>query len=157
MKSICLAGIVASLISVANTGYAQSIEAHRYMGSQGIEIIQNRDTRIADEKSAAPTPTRIAKAGTGSAIIPASVSRDTKMKVTPKQQGERDQDRLTILKQELLNEAKLYQGKWSALHTPSVKSKLTEGEVQDLKDSVAEHEKNLRALNAEIGRVKVVQ
>lgn len=125
------------------------------MGSQGIEIIQNRS---APARSAA-----LIVAGTQGESGPSAPAVkgtipgqpvDSSLIVSPATQAARDRDRLGILQQELLNEASVFQKKSNILRSPQLLAKLGAEDIAGLKAALVDHESNLRALNAEISRVK---
>jgi hypothetical protein len=120
--------------------WAQSVEARRYVGAGGVEIIQSRDAGTV-VKAAAPA-------------VSAPVAAVREMQISPATQQARDKDRLAILEHELLSEAAAFTKKSQMLQSPSARAKLSSEEVAQLKDSLHGTEENIRALNAEIGRAK---
>jgi hypothetical protein len=137
---------------------AQSTEAARYVNPQGIEVIQARRPPAVEE---AKVPTEkngsVIKAmtGTNPAPVQASAALDSRLLVSNKEQRDRDQDRLAILTQELATENAGLQTKIRVLQDPALKAGLSASDLKRLGETAMDHEKNIRALNAEIGRVRL--
>lgn len=136
---------------------SQSIEAKRYLSVQGIEIVQNRDTRavpVDNKTTVAPPdgkPLPRAVKPTKSAVGPNEVAGNAAV-VSNSDQSLRDQDRLAILRQELNAELTQFQAKTMALQASGVKEKISSEEQQHLRYLVSLHEQNIKALTAEINR-----
>jgi hypothetical protein len=136
---------------------SQSIEAKRYLSTQGIEIVQNRDARAVsvDNKAtgAAPDGKPLSQAAkpTQSAVGSSEVAGKAGV-VSTSDQSLRDQDRLVILRQELNTELAQFQAKTTALQTPGLKEKISVEEQQRLRYLLGLHEQNIKALTAEINR-----
>lgn len=124
--------------ATCGTPFAQSVEALRYVGSHGIEIIQNRNGGARS----APAPAK-ARPLDARVVIPADA------------QAARDRDRLSILQHELVSETGALATKINTLQTPALRDKLPADELVRLKDGLHAHEQNIRSLNAEISRVKL--
>ena len=150
MKSSFFLACAIVLSCTVSDAPAQSTEAARYVNPQGIEVIQAR-------RPPAPEAERADKASapkkTGSTAPPASI--DGKLQVSAKEQSTRDEDRLAILSQELARESASLENKVKILQTPAMKAKLSEDELKRLQETLLDHEKNMRALNAEISRVRL--
>lgn len=148
MKSFRLHLSAAAATLVPLVAGAQTSEAARYTNQQGIEIIQNRP---AEQPASASKPT--VAAAKPSAPEPAAAGvRDARFQISPKDQAERDRDRLAILRQELLKEMEGYQAKNKILHSPSMQASLTDDQLQRVRDTAHAHEQNIRDLNSEINR-----
>ena len=156
MKIVILGAIA---LTFTGTVAAANIEAERYIGAQGIEIIHNRGIKpVPDEKAAPDASNRPQKSSVNTkAIVPAMnnpLAQESKLRISSKEQSALDNDRLAILNQELMTEAATFQTKWKALHSANLKTVMSEEEIVKLQLSVAEHEKNIRALSAEIKRAQ---
>lgn len=148
--------LLGALLPAAVSAQAQSTDASRYVNSQGIEVIQARQPlSVRDDRIA-----QAAKSDNAVREQPAPAPRTTqqamdgRFQVSAAEQAERDLDRLAILQQELMSEAAAFQTKWKTLHTPSMKASLSDEEVARVRETMHNHESNLRALNAEISRVQ---
>jgi hypothetical protein len=130
-------------------------EAKRHVDAQGIEVIQNR-TAGADAKAAAPKSQGSKKEIEKNALAAATAASGGPhpTKVSPREQSERDLERVEILKQELQTEQLLYQRNVALLQAPNVKAMLSEHELQRLKYTLGLHERNVKSLKAEIGRAE---
>lgn len=160
MKQLVLFAFVVSAMSAGAGACAQSIEASRYVNRDGIEVIQARpqaDTEAAGSvvmTDAAPKQTRAAKAPSLNLQQTVQVMPDRRMQVSASEQRARDKDRLTILNQELYKELAEFETKNKVLKTPSMRGKLPEAELARLRELASDHEKNIRALMAEISGVR---
>jgi hypothetical protein len=85
---------------------------------------------------------------------PASPGGDVKLQIPAATQRSRDRDRLTILTQELASESEAFESKFKIMQTPALKAKLNAQEAVRLQETLLDHEKNIRALHAEIGRAR---
>lgn len=131
---------------------AQHADATRYRNAQGIEVIQNRSASVREELAAQPAP--VSREAQGAAIAPKAGPQDAAFQISAKEQAQRDRDRQTILQDELGREIEAYQGKVRMLQANTVKASLPDDQVARLKELAAVHEKNIRALQAELGRVR---
>ncbi len=131
---------------------AQTTDATRYTNAQGVEVIQNRPPAPLAATAAAPAAVTEKPANTGKPAKEAASAHDARFQIAAREQNERDRDRLAILRQELLKEMEDYQTKSRILHSPSMKSSLTEEQLQRLQQTAHAHEQNIRDLNAEINR-----
>ncbi|MDP2369510.1 hypothetical protein [Rhodoferax sp.] len=143
----------------ANQGLAQGHEARRYTSAQGIEMVQNRGA-LVDQSLALP-PLAGGKTTNGGAVkappaaLPTTPAHGASgARVSTADQAERDLDRLTILQRELGNEVVLLRSVTHSLATPELRSKLAADEVQRLAYLSGLHEQNIKALTAEIKRVR---
>lgn len=124
----------------------QGLEAKRYRNADGVEVLTSR----ALPPAPAPAPVQGVAAG------PARASGGMPtVRVAPQDQATRDRDRLAILNGELMLEAQALSTKRQALNSPRAGLDLTSVQVQALRDDVARHEENIRALNREIRRMPV--
>lgn len=143
--------VSAVLILTGSAAQAQNSDAARYVNEQGIEVIQPRRSAAAPDSTAALPKASAVKKIAG----PAPAGRnDSKMQVSVKEQLTRDEDRLTILTEELALEGKAFENKIKIMQTPAMKAKLSPEELTRLQETMVGHEKNMRALRAEIGRVR---
>ncbi len=145
----------------------QGLEAKRYRNADGVEVLTSR----ALPPAPAPTPgvaagPASASGASGGAGSPAAAGRSgtpgllpaggaPAIRVAPQDQAARDRDRLAILNGELMLEAQALSTKRQALNSPRAGLDLTSVQVQALRDDVARHEENIRALNREIRRMPV--
>lgn len=140
---------------------AQSTEAARYVNPQGIEVIQaRRPPAVEENRQGADKPTPVSKpapAGTMAAVAPVVRLASSKLQITAQEQRGRDEDRLAILKTELSSESGALDTKLRILGTPAMQAKLTADELKRVQETAADHERNIRALNVEIGRVKLAR
>ena len=146
------------LLPVAGAS-AQSTEAARYVNPQGIEVIQARRPPSAEESRPAPAKQSVVvKTAPGSSpAAPGAAAASGKMQVTAQEQRSRDEDRLAILNAELATESKALETKLRILATPAMQGKLSPDDLKRLQETAVDHEKNIRSLNAEIGRVKLAR
>ena len=156
MKNLLCAGAVVFALVPPRTS-AQSTEAARYVNPQGIEVIQARQPPASLDQQGADKPALVSKPAAGAAKN--SAVRDTtpsssKLPATAQGQRVRDDDRLGILRLELANEGNALENKLRILATPAMQSKLAPDELKRLQETVVDHEKNIRSLNAEIERVR---
>jgi hypothetical protein len=153
----------AGLICAAGAVAAQSPpqqQAQRYIDSQGIEIVQNRNTRAAADKidSLASTADKqrslVSKPSASIAPEPAGTSSRS---VSAKEQGVRDQDRLAILRKELSTELVQLESATTALQNRRLTEKTESPEQLRLQYAVGLAQQNIRALTAELNRTPVVR
>jgi len=142
--------LLASLASVPVL--AQSSDAARYVNAQGVEVIQARRAVKLEEANAAPE--RRLPVTAPRAAIAAGAARST-LKISAHEQYLRDEDRMAILQDELKKEAAEFETKVRLVQTPALKAKLSAEELARVETGLADHEKNLRSLNAEIGRMRL--
>jgi hypothetical protein len=136
---------------------AQSTEAARYVNPQGIEVIQARRAPASEERAHGTDKPGVVIKTAPAAAAAGAASMGGKMQVTAQEQRSRDEDRLAILNAELATENKALETKLRILSTPAMQAKLTPDELRRVQETAADHEKNIRSLNAEIGRVKLVR
>lgn len=139
---------------------SQATEAARYVNAQGIEVIQARaNNPVADQSALNPTPVatpapprRSFSVANGAANIAQAfrVSNDPKLHISAREQSARDRDRLTILQQELMKELTAYEQKTRLLKRSAINGAMPKDEIDRLREVTIDHEKNIRALNAEI-------
>jgi len=136
---------VAWVMALALQAGAETIDAVRYIDPHGVEIIQNR-----------PRPAQAASAG----VMPTVANRPhieeassaTHAHVSVAEQAERDKVRAQVLNEELMTEAGALANDWKQLHGPA---RMTDDQqVAKLQHSIADHESNIRQINAELRRVK---
>jgi len=140
------------------TTFSTPIEASRYRTAEGVEVITGRASALP---STAPGP------GTPAAATPAAKMRDASQvpmlhpvstpvakpaPIPADEQASRDKDRVNILTSELINEGKALEKKRSALRSPKVDAELSTEQQQALREEIARHEANVKALNAELRR-----
>lgn len=148
------------LVIASDSLFARSIEADRHVNAQGIEFIQSRSVP-APKVELAETPKLVTSIKSSIADIkPMTISvvkhgRASDFQISSREQFARDRDRIAILNQELMSETSAFQADWKTLHTPNLKAALSKSEALRLEEAISDHEKNIRALNAEIGRVRV--
>jgi hypothetical protein len=150
MGRFVAASVCATLLTLAfpaTAAFAQSADAARYVNAQGIEVIQSRRTVAAQ----APV-TEAAKNVPRPPAAPAAV--DAKLLIPAKEQAARDQDRLSILKAELKDETSAFETKLRILQAPAANGKLSADERQRIEEAMTRHQNNIRALNAEIARIR---
>jgi hypothetical protein len=132
---------------------ASSNEPDRFVNAQGIEIIQPRAALVTGEaKLSAPGEKPAGKAAPGVVAASFVSASAEKLRVSAKEQQNRDKDRLTILNQELQAEMQAYQTKWKAVHATNAKNALSAEDMAKLQQQVGDHENNIQALQAEIRR-----
>lgn len=137
--------------------FAQSSEAARYVNRQGIEIIASRGSassglgeRMPERRaSKLADPKKMPRPAALSAAIP------DRLFVSARQQAARDQDRLAILQEELKAETTAFESKRRLLHEATTSAKLGPEERRLSEEAMRRHQSNIRALNAEIGRVRI--
>lgn len=149
---------VGTLLALAAGGACcQTTDAARYLNPQGIEVIQpRRQVAVDDAHPRVEKPGGVVKA-TPAAAASAAASAGGKMQVTAQEQRSRDEDRLAILNAELATESKALETKLRILATPAMQGKLSPDDLKRLQETAVDHEKNIRSLNAEIGRVKLAR
>ena len=149
------------LLITANNLFAQSIDAQRYVNAQGVEVIQSRPQPKLEETPSQPSKSTLnikENINNSKPLTPAQGSQHSssgKLQISTIEQGERDRERLAILNQELMSEVAALQTKSKILHSPTMKAKLSEQELQRLQETTNAHEQNIRALNSEISRATV--
>lgn len=141
---------VIALWTAASHAATSATEAPRYVNAQGIEIIHNRAAMPSASESISVPAARVSR----SSILVSQPQREQRAMVSAKEQGDRDKDRAAILQQELGSETTRYQGVLNALSQPNVKERIGDAEWQRLQFARGLHEENIKALNAEIGRVR---
>lgn len=122
---------------------AQTLEARRYRTAEGVEVLTSR---------AAPAPAVVASAPAVQPPAP-PVPVPEARRIPPDTQTERDRERFAILNAELMTEAKALSTKRQALGSPRASQDLTGEQLQALRDSIAAHEENIRAIDREIRRL----
>lgn len=152
--------LIATLIWFALSGpaltHAQSIDAERYVNAQGIEVIQGRRAALA----AAPAPeaeNATVQSTPARPVLrtePAAQARPAAFQIGAGEQDARDRDRLAILKQEMHAENSALEQKIRILQSPEMRAKLDPEQLKRLQETTLEHERNIRALTAEINRAK---
>ena len=149
------AGVIALTLAATDVA-AQSTDAARYVNSQGIEVIQPRRPPAPEPGKTGPADKadRTGSVSSAGSATPAAPI-DAKLRVSAKDQASRDQDRLDILNQELADETKAFETKARILQTPEMKAKLDDEGLKRLQETIIEHGKNIRALQAEISRVRL--
>lgn len=155
----------AMTLSVLAIASAQATEASRYVNRDGIEVIQARSASATSAPAApavagqseAPAPEAVARPRAARAVHsvePSNAPADARLRVSAHEQSARDKDRLAILNQELYKELAEYENKSKVLKSPSMRGKLPEAELTRLRELASDHEKNIRALMAEISGVR---
>ena len=137
--------VLALLLAASLPAVAQNLEARRYRTAEGIEVLTGRPAPA----SSAPAAAQAVPAPLPPAVPPAVQGQ----RVPAAAQAERDRDRLAILNAELMTEGKALADKRRALASPRVALDLTSEQLQALRDSIAGHEENIRALTREIRRL----
>ena len=122
---------------------AQTLEARRYRTAEGVEVLTSR---------AAPVPAAVASAPAMQMPAPSAPAPEAR-RVPPDTQTERDRERFAILNAELMTEAKALSTKRQALGSPRASQDLNSEQLQALRDSIAAHEENIRAIDREIRRL----
>ena len=145
----------AALATAPSFVQAQSAEAWRRINAQGVEVIQARAPAQQEEKVRIQKPagTRVASQDGSAALVAA----DPMLQVSPPQQRSRDEGRLDILTHELAAESAALDKQLRILQSPTLRNKLSGDELKRLEETALDHEKNLRALNAEIGRARIAR
>ena len=121
-------------------------------------MVQNRGAPM--DRSRAPSPLVLGSKSPAAVVTraPATlrspVHSAQRATVSVADQAVRDIDRLAILQQELSKEVSLLHRASHSLATPELKSKLAAEEVQRLAYLSGLHEQNIKALTAEIKRVR---
>jgi len=121
---------------------AQTLEARRYRTTDGVEVLTSRAQAAAPAASAPAVQ-----------VAPPPAAAPEARRVPPDTQTNRDRERFAILNAELMTEAKALTTKRQALTSPRVSMDLTSEQLQALRDSIAAHEENIRAINREIQRL----
>lgn len=151
MKLMKTSVSVVLILTGNSAAYCQATDAARYVNAQGIEVIQARRPQTQSDSHVAAS--KIAALSTTPAL-PNIASSDSRLQISAKVQLSRDQDRLAILNQELATENKAFENKIRIMQTPAMKEKLSPEEQTRLQETLVDHERNMRALKAEIGRVR---
>lgn len=141
---------------------AQSIDAERYVNAQGVEVIQGRRAAPAAAPAPAPAPAPEADNATVPSTParpavrtePAAQARPAAFQIGAGEQDVRDRDRLAILKQEMQAENSALEQKIRILSNKELRSKLDPEQLKRLQETTLEHERNIRALTAEINRAR---
>ncbi len=140
---------------------AHTVEAERFMSAQGVEMIHGRNSNAAglEEKPASASKAKSGVSGAVSDNHSTTKGHDIDFgsTVPPKDQIDKDRDRLAILQQELRKELAMFQRKTHVMQTPGLKAKLDDENLLRLSAEIADHEQNVRSLNAEIGRVQIAR
>jgi hypothetical protein len=139
-------------VLLAGPALAGATEAQRYIDAQGVEVIHNRTVAVDTPAAAPMAGKRRAVAAPVAELAPASIRVDARMRIPADEQARRDSDRIAILNQELMTEAKAYEAKWKTLNAPGADAALPAPELARLKEEISGHERNIRALNAELRR-----
>lgn len=148
----------AVLATLAGSGVlAQSTDAARYVNRQGIEIIQSRGNapsigggRARDTESSKPAiAKRVAKFTATPAVS------GGKLFISTKQQAARDQDRLAILQEELKAERTAFESIRRGLQASAADATVGPEQRRNMEEWMVRHQRNIRALNTEIGRVRL--
>lgn len=138
---------------------AQSIDAPRYVNAQGVEVIQGRRAPSAPvaaavgedgRQGAAPGPT----SKTVKMPADAAQARPASYQIGAGEQQQRDRDRRAILEDELRAEHVSLDSKIRVLQSAELRSKLDSDALKRLQETTLDHEKNIRALHAELTRAK---
>ena len=132
------------------SAFAQSSDASRYVNPQGVEVIGGRRSGPV-EQGAVP----VSRPALTPSASSAAKSGDSRLQVSPRQQSARDEDRLVILNSELKKEADAFETKLRIVQTPALKAKLSTDDLARVEAGLVDHERNVRSLNAEIGRVRI--
>lgn len=162
MKRLRLAGAACMLLALAPGLHAQSIDAERYVNAQGIEVIQGRRAAPPATAPAAPAPdagAALAPAPSAPARAPlvtgnAAQAKPAAFQIGAGEQDARDRERLAILKQEMQAENSALEQKVRILSNAELRSKLDPDQLKRLQETTLEHERNIRALTAEIRRAR---
>jgi hypothetical protein len=136
----------------AHSAMAQTLEARRYRTSDGVEVLTGRPAPVSAAASvpmAALATPALPPSTSPPAPLPASEAR----RVPADTQVGRDRERFAILNAELMTEAKALSAKRHALASPRASQDLTSPQLQALRDNIADHEENIRAINREIRRL----
>jgi hypothetical protein len=139
---------------------AQSIDAPRYVNAQGVEVIQGR------RAPSVPVPAVAVGEGGRQGAAPGPTSKTVKMQADAAQarpasyqigageQQQRDRDRRAILEDELRAEHVSLDSKIRVLQSAELRGKLDPDALKRLQETTLDHEKNIRALHAELTRAK---
>ncbi|MFT7722016.1 MAG: hypothetical protein QM788_04170 [Roseateles sp.] len=134
--------------STAHAAQAQALEARRYRTSEGVEVLTGRPA------PAASAPVAVSAAPAAAASPPGRPASPPQARQVPAAaQADRDRERFGILQAELMAEARSLSAKRLALASPRAGLDLTSEQLQALRDNIARHEENIRALNREIRRL----
>ncbi len=161
MSRRLLLALVLALGTQCHCAVAHTVEAERFVSAQGVEMIQGHHSNAVglEEKPGPATNARGASSGTAGSSRSTAKGRDGELGFTvpPKDQIDKDRDRMAILQQELRTELAMFQSKTHVMLTPGLKAKLGDEDLLRLRAEIADHEQNIRSLNAEIGRVQVAR
>ena len=153
MGSAAMFGAVCACMAAT---FTTPIEASRYRTSDGVEVITGRSSALPSTAvMAAPQVAPAAKARDASEtpmLHPVSMPVAKPAQVPAEEQASRDKDRINILTSELINEGKALEKKRAALRSPKVDAELSTEQQQALREEIARHEANVKALNAELRR-----
>lgn len=138
--------IVALALS-CSTASAGSIAPARYVDAQGVEVLHGRGTPADGPRAPVPAVRKDANA----------VVLDPKLVIPPAEQAARDNDRVTILQDELKEESRTYADVWSRLKVTGRRDNLGAEEIVNLNAKLVSHQKNIEALNNELRRAKQAQ
>lgn len=159
MKQLPTFACLAWILSCATGASAQSVEATRYVNPDGVEVIQARPqaqagTRgsVVESDTGSVEPRTVKSSSTSR--VPAAAAADPRLQVSGREQKARDKDRLAILNQELYKEIAEYETKSKVLRTPSMRGSLPDADLARLREIASDHEKNIKALMAEISGVR---
>ena len=136
--------------------FTTPIEASRYRTSDGVEVITGRSsalpsTAVMAAPQVAPAA-RVRDASETPMLHPVSMPIAKPSPVPPEEQASRDKDRINILTSELITEGKALEKKRTALRSPKVDAELSAEQQKTLREEIARHEANVKALNAELRR-----
>jgi hypothetical protein len=176
-ESIAMKTVVLSLVGAAAmfgaacactaATFTTPIEASRYRTADGVEVITGRPSALPSTTSSTSTPATAKAATTASVSAPPSKARDASdtamlrpvslpavkpSPVPPDEQASRDRERVNILTSELIHEGQALEKKRTALRSPKVDAELSRDQQQTLREEIARHEANVKALNAELRR-----
>ena len=136
--------------------FATPIEASRYRTPDGVEVITGRASALPSTAvPAAPQVVPAAKMRDASEtpmLHPVSMPIARPAPVPAEEQASRDKDRINILTSELITEGKALEKKRTALRSPKVDAELSTEQQKTLREEIARHEANVKALNAELRR-----
>jgi hypothetical protein len=158
MKLVSGAAMFGATCACVAASFTTPIEASRYRTADGVEVITGRPSALPStttSSTSAPQGTQPAKARDASEtamLRPVSLPTAKPAPVPADEQAGRDRERVNILTSELINEGKALEKKRLALRSPKVDSELSKEQQQALREEIARHEANVKALNAELRR-----
>ena len=138
---------------------AQSIDAPRYVNAQGVEVIQGRrapsvpvEATVGEDGRQGAAPGLTSKAV--KMQVDAAQARPASYQIGAGEQQQRDRDRRAILEDELRAEHVSLDSKIRVLQSAELRGKLDPDALKRLQETTLDHEKNIRALHAELTRAK---